>query len=97
MKMEKETKIEKMVLKHHYDQLPLSNKLAVRDEFVKLSGVSMITFYQKMRNDTFKPLDYTIGIENLSGVFLYEKHPAGKESQPDEVRACAKSMWLSLV
>lgn len=57
MKMEKEMKIEKMVFKNHYDQLPLSEKLVVRDEFVKQSGVSLITFYQKMRNDTFKPLE----------------------------------------
>lgn len=55
--MKKEMKIEKMVLKNHYDQLPLSEKLALRDEFLKLSGVSLITFYQKLRNDTFKPLE----------------------------------------
>lgn len=57
MTMEKEQKKEKMVLKYHYNQLALSDKLELRDEFVKLSGVSMITFYQKMRNDTFKPLE----------------------------------------
>lgn len=55
--MKKEMKIKKMVLKNHYDQLPLSEKLALRDEFLKQSGVSLITFYQKLRNDTFKPLE----------------------------------------
>lgn len=55
--MEKDMKMEKMVFKHHYDQLPLSEKLVLRNEFIKQSGMSLITFYQKMRKDSFKPLE----------------------------------------
>lgn len=50
-------KNEKMALKHQYDKLPLKKKLELRDAFLKKSGMSIITFYQKMRNDTFKPLE----------------------------------------
>lgn len=62
--MEKGRKNEKMVFKHHYDQLPLSEKLVLRNEFVERSGMSLITFYQKMRKDSFKPLEREL-LENL--------------------------------
>lgn len=48
---------EKMVLRYHYDKLPDKEKLRRRDEYLRRSGMSLITFYYKMRTDTFRPLE----------------------------------------
>lgn len=50
-------KMQKMVFKYQYDRLPMDDKLKLRDEFLSKSGMSLITFYDKMRKDTFKPLE----------------------------------------
>lgn len=55
--MRKEQKQMKMVLKYHYDQLSRDDKTELRDEFLRLSGVSLPAFYYKMANDSFKPLE----------------------------------------
>lgn len=47
----------KMASKYHYDQMEKTVKLKLRDEFLKRSGMSLITFYDKLRKDTFKPLE----------------------------------------
>lgn len=52
-----EEKLSKMAPKYHYDQLPRAMKLKLRDEFLSKSGMSLITFYDKMRKDSFKPLE----------------------------------------
>lgn len=55
--MRKEQKQTKMVLKCHYEQLSRENKIELRDEFLRLSGVSLPSFYNKMANNSFKPLE----------------------------------------
>ncbi len=50
-------KIEKMVLRDQYNSLPMQQKLKVRDEMIERSGISLITFYQKLRSDNFKKLE----------------------------------------
>ena len=50
-------KIEKMVLRDQYNSLPMQQKLKVRDEMIERSGISPITFYQKLRSDNFKKLE----------------------------------------
>lgn len=50
-------KKEKMVLRDHYNSLPMQQKLKVRDEMIERSGISLITFYQKLRSDNFKKLE----------------------------------------
>ncbi len=50
-------KTSKMVPKYHYDQMEKSTKLRLRDEFLRRSGMSLITFYDKLRKDSFKPLE----------------------------------------
>lgn len=42
-------KTSKMVLKYHYDRMEKSTRLKFRDEFLKRSGMSLITFYDKLR------------------------------------------------
>ena len=52
-----EEKKQKMVPKYHYDQMEKSTRLRLRDEFLRRSGMSLITFYDKLRKDSFKPLE----------------------------------------
>lgn len=52
-----EEKKEKMVLRDQYNSLPMQQKLKVRDEMIERSGISLITFYQKLRSDNFKKLE----------------------------------------
>ena len=47
----------KMVLRYHYDKLPDKEKLRRRDEYLRRSGMSIITFYYKLRTETFRPLE----------------------------------------
>lgn len=54
---EMKEKPEKMVLRYHYDKLPDKEKLRRRDEYLRRSGMSLITFYYKLRTETFKPLE----------------------------------------
>lgn len=60
--------LSKMVPKYHYDQLPRITKLKLRDEYLSKSGMSLITFYDKMRKDSFKPLER----ELFEKIFKYE-------------------------
>ncbi len=55
--MRKKQKQTKMVLKYHYEQLSRDDKTELRDEFLRQSGVSLPAFYNKMANDSFKPLE----------------------------------------
>ena len=50
-------KTSKMAPKYHYDQMEKTTRLKLRDEFLKRSGMSLITFYDKLRKDFFKPLE----------------------------------------
>lgn len=50
-------KTTKMIPKYHYDKMERSIKLKLRDEFLQKSGMSLITFYDKLRKDSFKPLE----------------------------------------
>lgn len=52
-----EENLSKMVPKYHYDQMEKGTRLKLRDEFLKRSGMSLITFYDKLRKDSFKPLE----------------------------------------
>ena len=56
--------LSKMVPKYQYDRLPRKEKLKLRDEYLKESGMSLITFYDKLRKDSFKPLERSL-FENL--------------------------------
>ena len=42
-------KTSKMAPKYHYDQMEKTTRLKLRDEFLKRSGMSLITFYDKLR------------------------------------------------
>ena len=57
-------KTSKMVPKYHYDQMEKATRLKLRDEFLKRSGMSLITFYDKLRKDSFKPLEKEL-FENI--------------------------------
>ena len=50
-------KTSKMVPKYHYDQMEKATRLRLRDEFLRSSGMSLITLYDKLRKDSFKPLE----------------------------------------
>lgn len=50
-------KPEKMVLRYYYDKLTGKEKLRRRDEYLRRSGMSLITFYYKLRTETFRPLE----------------------------------------
>lgn len=52
-----EESLSKIVPKYQYEQLPRKEKLKLRDEYLKESGMSLITFYDKLRKNSFKPLE----------------------------------------
>lgn len=54
----------KMAPKCHYDQMEKATRLKLRDEFLRRSGMSLITFYDKLRKDSFKPLEREL-FENI--------------------------------
>lgn len=49
--------LQKMVSRYHYEKLPRQEKLRRRDEYLRRTGMSIITFYRKLRTDTFRPLE----------------------------------------
>ena len=49
--------LSKMVFKDYYDNLADSTKETVRNRILEESGMSYPTFYYKLRNNTFKPLE----------------------------------------
>lgn len=48
--MRKGEKQPKMVFKNHYDLLSREKKIELRDEFLRQSGVSLPSFYNKNRH-----------------------------------------------
>ena len=61
-------KMDEMVLKHQYDLLPKQQKLQLRDEFLEKSGMSLITFYQKLRTDKSRKLERDLFVSSLTGI-----------------------------
>ncbi|MCQ1546830.1 hypothetical protein [Bacteroides clarus] len=55
--MELGQNLSKMVFKDYYDNLADSTKETVRNRILEESGMSYPTFYYKLRNNTFKPLE----------------------------------------
>lgn len=55
--MNKEQILGKMVFKDYYDSLSDADKETVRNQILSESGMSYTTFYYKLRNDSFKPLE----------------------------------------
>jgi hypothetical protein len=49
-----------MVFKNHYDLLSREKKIELRDEFLRQSGVSLPSFYNKMSGNSFKPLEVNL-------------------------------------
>lgn len=50
-------KLTEMVFKDYYESLPMEEKLKLRDDFLSRTGLSIITFYQKLRTNNFRPLE----------------------------------------
>lgn len=55
--MEKEQNLSKMVFKDYYDTLSDTDKENLRNLIITESGISYTTFYYKLRNNSFKPLE----------------------------------------
>lgn len=55
--MEKEQNLSKMVFKDYYDTLSDTQKETLRNLIITESGMSYTTFYYKLRNNSFKPLE----------------------------------------
>lgn len=67
--MKEEKNLGKMVFKDYYDSLSDADKETVRNLILSESGMSYPTFYYKLRNGTFKPLELRLInkiINNLS-------------------------------
>lgn len=62
--MEKEQKMSKMVFKDYYSSLCNVEKEILRNAIMAESGMSYPTFYYKLRNDSFKPLELKF-IDNI--------------------------------
>lgn len=50
-------KSSKMVFRDHYDKLSDEQKDTLRKRVLEASGMAYATFYWKLRNDSFKPLE----------------------------------------
>nr|DAM35948.1 MAG TPA: Transcriptional regulator FleQ factor, AAA+, ATPase, c-di-GMP [Caudoviricetes sp.] len=62
--MKKEENLNKMAFRDYYDTLSDDAKEAVRSRILEESGMSYTTFYYKLRNNTFKPLERKL-IDNI--------------------------------
>lgn len=61
--MKKEQKLEKNEFRDYYSGLPDDKKEELRNTIMQESGMSYTTFYYKLRNNSFKPLELKL-IEN---------------------------------
>lgn len=57
MKKRKSAEFSKMVFKDHYDCLSEEQRVLLRDAFISESGISLCSFYQKLRENKFRPLE----------------------------------------
>ena len=55
--MKKEQKLKKIDFRDYYSGLPDNKKEEVRNAILTESGMSCTTFYYKLRNNSFKPLE----------------------------------------
>lgn len=62
--MEEMQNLNKMVFRDYYGALTEKEKEEVRTQILAKSGMSYTTFYYKLRNDAFKPLERVL-IENI--------------------------------
>ena len=46
-----------MAIRNYYDSLSKEGKATLRNEIIKALGVSLPTFYYKLRNDSFRPVE----------------------------------------
>lgn len=65
--MKKTEESQKMVLKDHYDALSEEDKIALRKEYMDTTGMAYTTFYTKLRNDSFRPLERNLFEKLVSG------------------------------
>lgn len=68
MKKGNESKKQKIVLKSHYESLSMEDKLALRDAVIRRSGMSLPTFYYKMKQNSWKPLEQELFIDILNNI-----------------------------
>ena len=64
--MTKEEKKSEMVFKDYYQSLDEESKIALRDRILSETGMSYPSFYYKLANDTFKPLERKLINELIS-------------------------------
>lgn len=64
LSMKKEENLNKMAFRDYYDTLSDDVKETVRNRILGESGMSYTTFYYKLRNNTFKPLEKKL-IDNI--------------------------------
>lgn len=55
--MEKEEKLQEMSFRNYYSELTDDKKEEIRNAILSESGMSYPTFYYKLRNNSFKPLE----------------------------------------
>lgn len=67
LSMKKEENLNKMAFRDYYDTLSDDVKETVRNRILGESGMSYTTFYYKLRNNTFKPLERKL-IDNITQV-----------------------------
>lgn len=66
---------DKMVFTDYYNTLPDKDKETVRNEVLSQSGMSYPTFYYKLRNNSFKPLELKL-IEKIVSSSICETVPS---------------------
>lgn len=54
---EKQSKVEKMQLKYHYDRFSKSLRVEIRDSYCRIAKMPIPTFYRKLADDSFRPLE----------------------------------------
>ncbi len=69
--MKKEQNLSKMVFKDYYDTLSDTDKENLRNLIITESGISYTTFYYKLRNNAFKPLEEKL----INRIIAQKLHP----------------------
>ena len=70
--MTNERKVSELGYEDQYNSLSREDKVRVRDEFMRITGLSYPSFYNKMKNG-FRPIEEKVFIEILNNL-SYAEH-----------------------
>lgn len=58
----------KMALYDHYASLPIEDRLVLRNRMIEKTGMGYVTFYAKLKKNSFRPLEKELFIKLLTKI-----------------------------